>query len=189
MGVNRKEFIKYACLTGVCMCGFSALASTKENSEDQALNLPAQDNNAILMQEWISGLLSNLNDGLDKATLRKIVKKNAIVHYNNLKMDDVLKDYENNLEKFIVFLETKWNWKIEYNAATNKLVANENKSQCVCPMVNKEKGVSPAMCYCSEGFAENMFSKVMGKPVTATVVSSIQRGDKYCQYNVEWTKS
>lgn len=47
------------------------------------------------MQEWISGLLSNLNSGLDKEEIRKIIRKSAIVHYNNLKMDDMLKEYEN----------------------------------------------------------------------------------------------
>lgn len=189
MAVNRKEFIKYACLTGVCICGFSALASTKENSENQESNLTAQDNNNILMQKWIASLLFNLNDGLDKETLRKIIKKSAIVHYNNIKTDDVLRDYVNDPEKFIVFLEEKWDWKIDYNASANTIIANENKNHCVCPMVNKEKGVSSAMCYCSEGFSEIMFSKVIGKPVTATVISSIQRGDKNCQYKIQWMKS
>jgi len=173
MAVNRKEFIKYTCFTGVCMYGFSALAATKENSGNQETNSSIQEKDNILMQEWISGLLSNLNDGLDKETLRKTIKKCAIVHFNNLKMDDVLRDYENNPEKFIVFLEEKWDWKIDYNPSSNTIIANENKNHCVCPMANKEKGVSPAMCYCSEGFAEKMFSKVVGKPVMATVISSI----------------
>lgn len=186
MAFNRKEFLRKACLSGVCLCGFSALATAKDNAGNQDSVLATQDNNNALMQEWISGLLSNLNGGLDKEEIRKIIRKSAIVHYNNLKMDDMLKDYENNLEKFIVFIEEKWGWKIDYYAKTKTIIVNENKNYCVCPMVNKEKGISSAICYCSEGFAEKMFSKVIGRTVKATVVSSILRGEKSCKYMIEW---
>ncbi len=98
----------------------------------------------------------------------------------------MLKNYEDNLEKFIVFIEEKWGWKIDYNAQTKTLIANENKNYYVCPMGNKEKGISSAICYCSEGFAEKMFSKVIGRTVNATVVSSIQRVDISCKNMIEW---
>jgi len=186
VALNRKEFLREACLSGICLCGFSALATAKDNAGNHESVPSTQDNNNALLQEWISVLLSNLNSGLDKEELRKTIKKSSIVHYNNLKMDEMLKDYENNLEKFIVFIEEKWGWKIEYNAQTKTIIANENKNYCVCPMVNKEKGISSAICYCSEGFAEKMFSKVIGRTVNATVVSSIQRGDISCKYKIEW---
>jgi hypothetical protein len=186
MAINRKEFIKYACLTGACMCGFSALASNNQVTTNNLTNLAPPDDKNLLLQEMISVLLSNLNDGLDKETLRKILKKNAIIHYQNLKMDNVLKPYENNLLAFNTFLQEKWDWKIDYNASAKSLIANENKNFCVCPMVNREKGAPGALCYCSEGFSELMFSKVIGKPVTATVVSSVLRGDKNCQYKIQW---
>jgi predicted hydrocarbon binding protein len=64
-------------------------------------------------------------------------------------------------------------------------IADENKTKCVCPMVNKEKGVrSSILCYCSEGFAEKMFSTVVGHPVKAKVISSIHRGNNRCKYQI-----
>ncbi len=186
MAINRKEFIKYAYITGACMCGFSALASNNQVTANNLTNLAPPDDKNLLLQEMISGLLSNLNDGLDTETLRKIIKKNAIIHYHNLKMDDMLKPFENNLSAFNIFLQEKWDWKIDYTVAAKTLIANENKNYCVCPMVNREKGGSGALCYCSEGFSELMFSKVIGKPVIANVISSVLRGDKNCQYKIEW---
>jgi predicted hydrocarbon binding protein len=185
MSSTRKEFFKKICVAGACMCGFGMISMGKANLKSEATN-NEQISKEILIQEWLAGLLSNLNGDFDQETLRRLIKKNAIVHYKNLKMDDMLKDYENNPEKFVTFISEKWGWKIDYNPSAKTLMADENKNYCVCPMVNKDKGVSPAICYCSEGFAEMMFSKVVGEPVKATVVSSIHRGDKSCQYKIEW---
>jgi hypothetical protein len=183
--INRKDFLTRACISGACLCGFSALAMAKENSGAQNTTL-GNDNATLLMQDWINSLLSDLNVGLDKEELRKMIRKSAVIHYNNLKMDEMLAQYEKKPEAFKLFIEEKWGWKVDYNPAARIIKANENKSYCVCPLVNKEKGASPALCYCSEGFAEKMFSKVMGIPVTAEVISSIQRGDQCCVYQIKW---
>lgn len=41
------------------------------------------------------------------------------------------------------------------------------------------------LCYCSEGFAELMFSKVVGHPVKAEVIRSIHRGAASCAYQID----
>jgi hypothetical protein len=38
---------------------------------------------------------------------------------------------------------------------------------------------------CSEGFAERMFSNVLGQPVQASVLRSILKGDPSCVYEVQ----
>jgi len=65
------------------------------------------------------------------------------------------------------------------------LIADEDKNYCVCPIAvhNKEKD-SSAMCYCSEGFAEKMFSLVSGMNTKAEVISAVRRGDTSCIYKV-----
>ncbi len=40
------------------------------------------------------------------------------------------------------------------------------------------------LCNCSEGFAERMFSYILNRPVRATVIASILRGDKSCKYEI-----
>lgn len=179
--MDRKNFFKKACLAGVCFCGFSNISSLA-NSDTS----PIQDSNKQLNQDWLSNLLSNLNQDLDDEVLREIIKKSSTIHFNNLNMDDLLSDYKGDLDKFIKYIESIWGWKIDYNKTTKVLIADENKDYCVCPILEHKKGLNTsAICYCSEGFAEKMFSVVTGESVTAKVISSVRKGDKSCIYKIE----
>jgi hypothetical protein len=183
--MKRKEFISKACLSGACMCGFGSLLSAGNGSAGMLHSGKDESDRQAMMQAWIAQLLSNIGSSLDEKSIRKIMKNCAEVHYNDLGMKAILAGYTGNLGSFIKFLEEKWGWKISWDADTKTLIADENKNYCVCPMMNQEKGLkSPVLCYCSEGFAEKMFGAVTGGSVTATVVSSIQRGDKSCRYKV-----
>jgi hypothetical protein len=186
MPSTRKDFLKKLCISGVCLCGFSSLAfSSIDDVAKKQENAPVDDNQQLI-QDWISNLLSNLDAELNVHVLRKILKKSSIIHYNNLKMDEVLSPYKGKLDQFIGFIEEKWGWKIEYNKSAKTLIANENKNYCVCPISNYKKGIEQsAMCYCSEGFAEKMFSVVVGHTVNASVISSIRKGDERCIYQIK----
>ena len=184
MAITRKDFFKGMCKTGVCLCGFSSIALSANNDNPGSANSP-QDDKMALVQEWLSDLLSNLGMDLGDEALRKVMKKSSIVHYKNLKMDDILSAYIGKLDEFIRFIEDKWGWRVDYNKTTGILIADENKNYCVCPVSHYKDGDnSSAMCYCSEGFAEKMFSAVAGVSASATVISSIRRGDDRCKYRI-----
>lgn len=185
MPISRKEFIQKACIAGACMCGFGSIALAKEISNSNTPSSTLQDTNPTLQQEWIANLLNNISSALSPEEVQKIVKLNATVHYKNLKMDEMLSKYIGDIDGFISFISEKWGWKVEYNKETKTIIADENKSYCVCPMVNQNDGIkSKAICYCSEGFAEKMFSTIAGVPTSATVISSVIRGDKSCKYKI-----
>ncbi len=183
--ISRTDFFKKICIGGSCICGFSTIAFSNNTSE--AISQP--DNNKQLAQSWITQLIANLEDELDSNTKRKVLKSCFSSHYKDLNMEKSLEPYYNNIEQFIVFLEEKWGWKITYKKETGILIADENKDFCVCPVIIQESELDKsAICYCSEGFAEKMFSVVAGYPVTATVTSSINRGDKHCVYEIDLKK-
>lgn len=183
---NRRAFIKkVSCITGACLCGFTSLVQTASAEENVGTPKPNPNPNETLMQDWISNLLLSIDQKADKETHRAIMKACAISHYQHLKMDNFLSPYIGEVEKFNQFLEKEWGWKVQYQKETGLIVADENKSVCVCPMVNQTKGVkSSILCYCSEGFAELMFSKVLGHPVKAEVIRSIHRGASTCAYQI-----
>ena len=182
--INRKDFLKKACLAGTCFCGFIPVASQGMNRHD-AVDEEPENKNLTLMQGWISNLLLSLDKNSTEEDCRKIVKPNAMAHYDFLNMDKVLAPYKGDLARFNTFISNEWGWKIDYNPETGILTANENKPYCVCPLVNQEEGINyPSLCYCSEGFAEKMFSEVVGHPVKARVLASVQRGDKHCIYEI-----
>ena len=182
---DRRTFIKkVSCLTGACLCGFTSLVQTATAAETS--NVPMPNPNESLMQDWISNLLLSIDQTADKETHRTILKACAVSHYQQLKMDEFLSPYIGKIEAFSQFLEKEWGWKVQFQKDSGKIIADENKKACVCPMVNKAKGVrSSILCYCSEGFAELMFSKVAGHPVKAEVLQSIHRGAATCVYQID----
>lgn len=185
MNLNRKEFLKKACVTGACFCGFGGFASAMADPNNQGQNESEPDTGKTLIQAWTAKLVDNLNSELEPEMVRKLVKKGSIVHYNDLKMNEMLKDYIGEPEKFMRFISEKWGWVITFDKAAGVLIADENKSYCVCPVVNQANNIgSTAMCYCSEGFAEKMFSVVFQRTVKAEVISSVLRGNASCRYKV-----
>lgn len=187
MNTNRRNFIKKTCISGACFCGFVSLAAHGTDLQGTSvINTEPDDRNLKFMQDWISNLLLNIDENASPEECRMIMKPCAVAHYDFLEMDKVLAPYHGDIAKFIQFISEKWDWKIDYNPGSGVIIADENKAQCVCPMVNKEKGVrSSILCYCSEGFAEKMFSTVVGHPVEATVISSIHRGNDRCKYEIK----
>lgn len=182
MASSRKDFLTKLCISGACICGFSAVVkANKTNDTSQTA-----ENNAM-MQDWIAALLESLTTTVDEETRRKIIKTTAQVHFKQLKMDEVLAPYEGKLDNFIAFIQEQWGWKINYNKKENVLIADENKNHCVCPISELKKGIDlSAMCYCSEGFAEKMFGMVIKSPVQAQVVKSIRKGDQHCVYEIKF---
>lgn len=181
--ISRKDFFKKACYTGVCLCGFGSIG-LPNNMGNSGLENVSQGSKKDLHQEWLSILLSNISKVLDENEKREILKKCASAHYQDLEMDKVLVSYRYDLNKFIHFLENEWNWKIDYNKTTKTIIADENKDHCVCPIINNNESDLSAMCYCSEGFAELMFSYITGVSVSARVISSIHRGNDRCIYKI-----
>lgn len=187
MSDSRRDFIKKACLGGACLCGFGgvlgsveAIASTttNDNPEPNAMHL-----------NWIKEVLKNI-ETQDEETQRSILKFASKAHFVDLKMDEILAPYIGKLDEFIDYISKEWGWIFTYENNKRVILADENKSYCVCPLLkNEQDNKFPAICYCSEGFAETMFSKVIGKPVKATVAKSVQRGDNTCIYRIEQLQS
>lgn len=178
--LNRKDFFKHACITGACLCGFGQLAMAKE---PQKTSEP--DSDQLFLQDWLASLLKNLEE-IKAEEISGIIKKNGLLHYNFLKLDTTLSEFGNDIQKFTNFLETQWGWKITCNMDEKTIIADENKNFCVCPIAKKINQKVPVLCNCSEGIAEKMFSKILGKDVKAKVISSVQRGDKTCKYKIVW---
>jgi len=185
MAINRKDFLKKACITSACLCGFGGIAFANSIEEELTATDSEPDQGKHLIQGWTANLLANLSSEMEPEKFRNMIKKNAVIHFNELKMNDMLRDYIGSPDKFIAFISEKWGWKIEFDKSAGILIADESKSYCVCPMVNQAEGIGSAiMCNCSEGFAEKMFSEVFEKPVKAEVISSVLRGNASCKYKI-----
>ncbi len=175
MNKNRRNFIKKTCISATCFCGFGSLANASISGEDQT----------SFEQKWISSVLENIGSFGEEEQIRNLVKESSSVHYDDLKMDVFLNPYLGKVKEFNSFIEKEWGWRISYDENKGEIIVDENKDYCVCPLMKNSTSKLPALCYCSEGFAEKMYSKVAGKPVSARVISSVQRGDSSCKYSIK----
>ena len=132
-------------------------------------------------QKWIATLLPLLAKGSPEVA-KRILRECSASHYDHLKMQATVDRFRGKLDDFLAFLRKEWGWVIERDRDRGVILVNENKSACVCPLVQKEHGPDLGMlCYCSEGFAEKMFSGVVGSKVRAEVTESVLRGHKSCK--------
>jgi hypothetical protein len=158
-----------------------------ENIDSATNGSTVQENRPFdeqLAYAWVVNLLSVLDDNLPDETKKAVLNGCAAVHYRALNMDELIGQYRGDLAGFIALISEKWQWKVDYDAEARVIIADENKPECVCPVARLGQ-VSGVLCYCSEGFAERMFSGVVGGPVQARVVRSILRGDKSCVYQIQ----
>jgi len=139
MMISRKDFFKKTCLAGACFCGFASLGVQAAASETVVGQARPDDKKLKFMQDWISTLLLQVDENANDEECRKIMKPCAMAHYNYLEMDNVLAPYKGDIEKFNAFISGEWGWKVNYDKAKGIIVADENKSYCVCPMVNRRK--------------------------------------------------
>lgn len=136
-------------------------------------------------RSWIAVLATSLS-GEEPATARRLLRSCSTSHWEALGMDAVVEPFCGDLPAFLDFLRSEWGWIIEYDAGAGLVEVNENKAECVCPLVagNRDADLG-ALCYCSEGFAERLFGAVVRGDVRAEVADSILRGGDRCRYRIQ----
>jgi len=127
----------------------------------------------------------NVMEHIPEERMKETLRECSKYHYAANNMDDLLEEYVGNLDGFVTFLTEQWGWKITYDKENGIIIADENKSKCVCPIVAESDQISPNLCFCSEGFAARMFSKVTGHEIKTRIVASILRGDTHCVYEIQ----
>lgn len=181
MDNSRRDFMKRACMGTLCMCGLSRIAQA-----DVIESIGEDISKKEMSTKWILEVLNNIDKSLNEEQRRAIIKSASIAEYENIKVEETMSQYKGDIDKFIIYLEKEWGWKCHFEENKKILIADENKSFCVCPFMKNNMGkLYPAMCYCSEGFAEKMFSYIIGHPVAARVISSVQWGNERCIYRIE----
>ena len=183
MDNSRRSILKRACFCGLGACSISVSGCSQQMS-GSGEQPQVQEN--TLPYKWIATLLPSIDAHTNSDDAREIIKCCAAAHYDHLRMDKTVARFGGKLENFLEFLSTEWGWIIKYDEQGGVIEIDENKAACVCPLVRKDIGIkSRSLCYCSEGFAEKMFSAVVGFPVRAEVTESILRGAKSCKYRID----
>jgi hypothetical protein len=144
------------------------------------------NDDVLLTCAWTHTLLTTLHDKPNLA-VAEAIKQCSNTHYTAIGMAETLRPFIGRPEQFYQFLRDTWGWIISVDADGKHILVDENKPECVCPLVRTGAASSPNLCQCSEGFAQRMFSAVLEKPVTARVRESVLRGGNHCVYEITIT--
>lgn len=135
---------------------------------------------------WQNNLLKAIDEG---KTGKEVFTYCAKYHYDKNDMDRIIENYVGDLNGFVRFLQESWGWIITFSEDGKKIIVDENKDFCVCPVANafKQTGndIPTNLCNCSEQFARMMFSKVVGNEVHTKVIRSMIRDGKSCIYEID----
>jgi len=113
------------------------------------------------------------------------LEKCACFHYRANNMDCLLEKYVGDLIGFTDFLQREYGWIIQIDNNNKRIMVDENKDFCVCPITAATHGkVSTILCDCSAHYASKMFSRVLEKEVGAKVKRSFLRDGLSCIYEI-----
>ncbi|MGF7141748.1 hypothetical protein HNQ56_000158 [Anaerotaenia torta] len=135
--------------------------------------------------EWAACLLEGIEDNCSPEIKHACLERCAGLHYRVNDMDQLLEKYVGDLDRFIDFLHREYGWIVRVDRENKRLLVDENKDYCVCPITTALQGkVSPALCDCSAHYARKMFSKVLEREVFAKVQRSFLRDGLSCVYEI-----
>ena len=136
---------------------------------------------------WAGRLLEGLEDDCPREVRERVWARCAQYHYEVNRMDEALAPFVGDLEGFLEFLARTYGWIITVEKGGGRLLVDENKDHCVCPIAQAlENRVSRELCGCSALYARRMFSKVLGREVRAQVRRSFLRDGQSCIYEITY---
>lgn len=134
------------------------------------------------MKQWITELLTNLDDAVDEKTKQTILEKCGTKCPYSHMADSTLLELRNNAKNEREFLNKLceiWRLKKENN---KYFVVFD---QCYCPLVNEDiKNASKTMCYCTLGSLKHKFKISLGRSVEVIMHKTVLAGDKECRFEI-----
>ena len=90
--------------------------------------------------EWAACLLEGIEDNCSPEVKRACLEHCAGLHYKVNNMEQQLEKYVGDMEGFIEFLHNEYGWIVCIDNENNRLLVDENKDYCVCPITRLSRG-------------------------------------------------
>lgn len=182
--MNRKNFLKKTCISGICACSISALLFQNEAIADDNKE---QRNKK---EDWRIGFSRARYTKLMEILESKLSTEefNEIIHELGRYCSSTvgfIQDYKGDLDGYLKELKRRWN---EDSIVDNEkgiiMIASQERTSCVCPLIDTEK-VSDQVCNCSLGWQQQTFETVLGRNVEVKIKESIIRSGKRCVFEIK----
>jgi len=183
--MERKDFLR-ACLVGMssCACGLSALGAAA--GQGDAAQQDAADTRAVdALRVRYATLLRLVRHHVPEDTQRTILRELGRECARQFK-GMTYEKFAGNLEGFLAEARGPNGWmaSAEHDRKAGLLTIVDRAKSCSCPLV--KQGLTPAaQCECTLGWQEETYSRILGRPVKASLTESILRGSNRCVFRIE----
>lgn len=175
--MNRNQFLKKLLVICTAISGISLLEG--KSSMAQAKNTQPEKR-ATFKEKWIVTLMKNMEMQLDEHTRCRLMEScgRECAKRGAIKIAESSGDINRMIQKLssIPDLDIQQQNQDMYRVVYHK---------CFCDLVKKDNARLPNIyCECSRGWLLEMFETAAGKPVNVTIIQTIKRGGKLCEFEV-----
>jgi len=182
--MERKDFLK-ACLVGMSSCAACGLGPLEACAGEGGAAQAEQDKTIDATRVRYAMLVGLIGRHVPEDTQRTIFRELGRECARQFK-GMTYEKFAGNLEGFLAEARGPKGWMAsgEYDQKAGVITIVDRAKSCTCPLVKRE--VTPAaQCECTLGWQEETYSRIVGRPVKASLVESILRGGSRCVFRVE----
>jgi predicted hydrocarbon binding protein len=182
---NRRAFIKKSC--GVCSClGAMFLLDGPAHADEKSEKELKQrlEQSKAFAGAWTTSLINSMDKELDNQTRSKILQAcgRACAQRNSAPL---IKSFPGKLDGLLAKMKEMWLESYAHDAKKGLIVLTGRKSdKCPCP-IHPAKGTK-SYCECANGHMDELFSKVIGKPVKVELIESVLGGNQRCSWRISY---
>jgi predicted hydrocarbon binding protein len=193
-GVDRQTFLK-TCLVGLSSCVCAGVGSPSVAAASSPRGLAAassarglaavNDETVDAVRVRYAKLVELIGRHVPEETQRTLFRELGRECARQFKAMTWEK-FPGDLEGFLSAARGPNGWiaGVEHDREAGTLTIADRPSSCSCPLV-KPGLTPPAQCECTLGWQEETYSKVLGRPVKASLVESLLRGGKRCAFRID----
>ena len=181
--MKREEFLKTAALCGFCACArmpAPGAEAVKDNPQLKALQRKME-----FVHLRFAKLIAMLGKTLPQAELNQLLDQ--LGRECSREFAPLYGKFKGNVEGFLEMCRQDWKMKYKHDPVARRVVVyGEKTGKCVCPFVDPAR-MDAAFCNCSLGWQQETFSTVIGKEVKVSILNSVLRGGRSCDFAIDYT--
>jgi len=181
--LSRIDFIKGACLLGMCGCFGTAHGADQTTGQTESEEIKRLRWRLDFVQERFVKLLEILDQALDEPTMTRVLQEmgRACARLN----PQMVERFKGNLKGFLAYAQEQWVDKAELDEPNRTIRIVDKSDKCYCSFARQ--GSTPGLfCECSKGWMSENYSAIIGKPVEVTIEQSILRGGARCGFLIRY---
>ena len=176
--MQRRAFLKTACVSGLCSCTVASLLAGDEAAA--TTTPPPEDWRINFAKQRYGKLVSIVATKVDAKTFAEILEEVG----RFCSSQGFAGKFAGNLDGYLSEMQKRWGAQTDYDKERGIVrVAFQTSGDCGCPLMSKAT-VPAAACSCSVGAIAQSFTVVSGRVARCELKESMLQGGARCAFEI-----